>query len=144
VNLIEDIPRFATAPLYRRWHQRWGATQEEIAAPMPGDGLVIGAQYRATRAITIDAPPETVWSWLIQVGCLRAGWYSNDLLDNLTHPSADHIIPELQDLEIGQWVPMSPSPSDKTAFKVAAFEPNRSLLWQQPVSTWVWTLAPGR
>ena len=139
-TVLEDIPRFAAAPLYRRWHQRWGATPEEGAAPMPGDDLVPTAHYRATRAITIDAPPEAVWPWLVQVGCLRAGWYSNDLLDNLGHPSAEAILPQLQHLEIGQWVPMSPTPSDMTAFKVAAFEPNRLLVWEQPVSTWVWTL----
>jgi hypothetical protein len=141
-DVIADVPRFATAPLYRRWHQRWGATPEEIAAPMPGDELVDGAQYRATRAITIAAPPDAVWPWLVQVGCLRAGWYSNDLLDNLTHPSAEVVVPELQDLRVGQWVPMSPTPSDKTAFRVAAFEPNHLLVWQQPVSSWVWTLKP--
>lgn len=141
-SVLADIPRFATAPLYRHWHQRWGATPLEIAAPMPGDDVIAETQYQATRAITIDAPPEDVWPWLVQVGCLRAGWYSNDLLDNLTRPSAEVIVPELQHLEVGQWVPMSPTPSDKTAFKVASFEPNRSLVWQQPVSTWVWTLTP--
>jgi hypothetical protein len=25
-----DVPRFAAVPLYRRWHQRWGATDEEL------------------------------------------------------------------------------------------------------------------
>jgi hypothetical protein len=142
VSVVEDVPRFATAPLYRHWHQRWGATRAETAAAMPGDDLIGGAQYRATRAITIDAPPEDVWPWLVQVGCLRAGWYSNDLLDNLAHPSAEEVIAELQDVHVGQWVPMSPTPSEKTAFKVAAFDPNRSLLWEQPVSTWAWTLTP--
>jgi hypothetical protein len=142
VHVIEDLPRFATAPLYRHWHQHWGASPEEISAPMPGDDLIAGAPYQATRAITIDAPPHAVWPWLVQVGCLRAGWYSNDLLDNLTHPSAEQIIPDLQELHIGQWVPMSPTPSDTTAFKVAAFEPNRSLVWAQPMSTWAWTLTP--
>ena len=142
VDVIEDLPRFAAAPLYRRWHQRWGATPQEVASPMPGDELITGAQYRATRAITIAAPPDAVWPWLVQVGCLRAGWYSNDLLDNLTRPSAQEVIPELQDLRVGQWVLMSPTPSEKTAFKVASFEPARLLVWQQPVSTWVWTLEP--
>jgi hypothetical protein len=56
VNVIADLPRFVAAPLYRRWHQRWGATQHEVASPMPGDSLVTGAQYQATRAITIAAP----------------------------------------------------------------------------------------
>ena len=141
-SVVVDVPRFVFAPLMRRWHVHWGATPEERAAAMPGDELVPGAQYECTRAITIGAAPQAVWPWLVQVGCLRAGWYSNDLLDNLAHPSAREIVPEFQRLEVGQWVPMSPTPSDTTAFRVAAFEPNRTLLWQQPVSTWAWTLAP--
>jgi hypothetical protein len=140
VTVVADIPRFVTAPLYRRRHLRWGATDEELAAVMPGDDLIDDVAYLATRAITIDAPPAAVWPWLVQVGCLRAGFYANDLLDNLGHPSAERILPEFQHLEIGQWVPMSPTPSDTTAFKVAGFEANRWLLWHQPLSTWSWTL----
>ena len=64
----------------------------------------------------------------MQVGCLRAGWYSNNLLDNLAHPSATTIVPELQHLEVGQSVSMAPTPSETTAFKVHAFEINRWLL----------------
>jgi hypothetical protein len=138
--VIADLPRFAAAPLYRSRHQRWGATDDEVAAAMPGDGLIGDVAYLATRAITIDAPPAAVWPWLVQVGCLRAGYYADDLLDNLGHPSAHEILPEFQQLEIGQWVPMSPTPNDTTAFKVAGFEVNRWLLWQQPLSTWSWTL----
>jgi hypothetical protein len=136
-----DLPRFATAPLFRRWHRRWGATDAEVEATMPGDDLIDDVAYLATRAITIDAPPEAVWPWLVQVGCLRAGFYADDLLDNLGHPSATTLLPEFQDLAVGQWVPMSPTPSDTTAFKVAGFEPNQWLLWHQPLSTWSWTLA---
>ncbi len=135
-----DLPRFATAPLYRRWHRRWGATDAEVAAPMPGDDLIKQTAYCATRAITIDAAPETVWPWLVQVGCLQAGFYADDLLDNLGHPSARTILPQFQQIRIGQWVPMSPTPTDTTAFKVAGFEPNRWLLWHQPLSTWSWQL----
>ena len=141
-DVLHDLPAFLTAPLYRRWHLRWGASPREIAEAHPGDELLPRAQYRSTRAITIDAPPEEVWPWLVQVGCRRAGFYSNDLLDNLGHPSARSIVPELQGLEIGQWVPMSPSstPSDVTAFKVHSFEANRWLLWSKPDSTWAWRL----
>jgi hypothetical protein len=143
-DVLHDLPAFLTAPLYRRWHLRWGASPREIAEALPGDELLPRAQYRSTRAITIDAPPEEVWPWLVQVGCRRAGFYSNDLLDNLGHPSARSIVPELQGLEIGQWVPMSPSstPSDVTAFKVYSFEANRWLLWSKPDSTWAWRLTP--
>jgi hypothetical protein len=77
---------------------------------------------------------------LVQVGCLKAGFYANDLLDNLGHPSAREILPEYQRLEIGQWVPMSPTPDEVTAFKVAGFQEPHWLLWQQPLSTWVWRL----
>jgi hypothetical protein len=140
--LAADLPLLLTAPLYRRWHLRWGATPAEVAATLPGDELLPAAQYVSTRAITIDAPPEAVWPWLLQVGCRRAGWYSNDLLDNLGRPSAREIIPDLQRVELGQWVPMSPSgePSEVTAFRVAELDPNRLLLWTKPDSAWVWQL----
>ena len=74
---------------------------------MPGDDLVPQAQFQCTRAVTIHAPRVLVWPWLVQVGCLRAGFYADDLLDNLGHPSAQTILPEFQTLEVGQWVPMA-------------------------------------
>jgi hypothetical protein len=143
-HVAQDVPLFLTAPLWRGRHLRWGATAAEATAQLPGDALVPAAQYRATRAISIDAPASQVWPWLIQVGCLRAGFYSNDLLDNLARPSAVTIVPALQHLEIGQLVPMSPpgQTSDRTAFKVAAFRVNEWLLWSKPDSTWAWSLIP--
>lgn len=143
-DVAHDIPAFLTAPLYRRWHLHWGATANEMTTPLPGDGLQPRAQYKTTRAITIEAPPGAVWPWLLQVGCGRAGFYSNDLLDNLARPSATAILPALQHLEVGQWVPMSPSanPTDKTAFKVRAFDAELWLLWVKPDSTWAWQLTP--
>ena len=143
-DVIHDLPVFATAPLYRRWHLRWGSTKAEIVVSLPGDALLPNAQFRSTRAITIDAPPDAVWPWLVQVGCGRAGFYSNDLLDNLAHPSATTIVADLQHIEIGQWIPMSPSPrpSDRTAFKVESFMVNESILWAKPNGTWSWRLTP--
>jgi hypothetical protein len=141
-DVIADLPILLTAPLYRRRHLRWGATPAEVAAPLPGDGLVEGAQYQSTRAISIAAPPEAVWPWLVQVGCLRAGWYSNDLLDNLGHPSATALIPDLQHIEVGRLVPMSPKSSASTSLKVHSFVANEWLLWTTPDSTWSWQLTP--
>jgi hypothetical protein len=143
-DVVYDLPVFATAPLYRRWHSRWGATPAEIADALPGDARLPHAQFRSTRAITINAPPGAVWPWLVQVGCGRAGFYSNDLLDNLGRPSASTIVHALQHLEVGQWIPMSPSgaPSDRTAFKIQSFEVNTSLLWSKPDGTWAWRLTP--
>ncbi len=139
-DVLVDLPVFLTSPLYRRWHLRWGATDEEVAAPMPGDDLSAGATYRSTRAIDVAAPPSLVWPWLVQVGCGRAGFYSNDLLDNLGRPSAREIVPALQHLEPGSLVPMSPEPSEATSFRVVAYDEPRWLLWAKLDSTWAWSL----
>jgi hypothetical protein len=143
-DVVHDLPTFLTSPFYRRRHQRWGCTPAEIFASLPGDALLPRAQFRSTRAITINAPPHDVWPWLVQVGCGRAGFYSDDLLDNLGRPSATSLVSDLQHIEVGQWIPMSPSrtPSDRTAFKVASFEANESLLWTKSDGTWVWRLNP--
>jgi hypothetical protein len=109
---------------------------------MPGDELFPRAQLRATRAITVGAPTEEVWPWLVQVGCLRAGWYADDLLDNLAHPSARRIVPDLQGLEVGRWVPMAPRPTETTSFVVDSFQAPEWMLWRTPTSTWAWRLAP--
>lgn len=143
-DVIRDLPALLTAPLYRRRHLGWGATAQEQHADLPGDKLFPRAQYRSTRAITIHAPPELIWPWLVQVGCGRAGFYSHDLLDNLARPSATTILPAFQHLEVGQWVPMSPSgaPTEQTALRVRSFEVDRWLLWTKPDSSWVWQLTP--
>ena len=82
LEALGALPLFLTAPFYRHWHSRWGATADEVRSPMPGDELVKRASFNATRAITIDAPPEKVWPWIVQMGYRRAGFYTYDLLDN--------------------------------------------------------------
>jgi hypothetical protein len=89
------------------WQHRWGATDEEVAAALPGDGIIPEAAC-TTRAIAIAAPPERVWPWLVQLGYDRAGWYSYDWIDNDGRPSADRIRPELQDLRVGDQILMVP------------------------------------
>jgi hypothetical protein len=86
---------------------RWGATDAEVAGPMPGDEIVPKASFNATRAITIDAPPERVWPWIVQMGYRRAGFYTYALLDNAGYGSADRVLPEYQDPKVGDWMPMS-------------------------------------
>jgi hypothetical protein len=135
-------PLFALAPFYRRRHLRWGATDAEVAGPMPGDELVAESSFNATRAITIDAPPEAVWPWLVQIGYGRAGFYSYDLFDNAARPSAERILPEHQQPQVGDWVPMARKVNETTAFKIKALEPNRWMLWAKPHSTWAWKLVP--
>jgi hypothetical protein len=91
----------------RPWQLSWGATRDEARAAMPGDELVEGAGG-TTRAITIAAPVERVWPWLVQIGYGRAGWYSYDWIDNDGRPSADRILPDFQDLWVGDRILMAP------------------------------------
>jgi hypothetical protein len=121
---------------------RWGATDAEVAGAMPGDEIVPKASFNATRAITIDAAPERVWPWIVQMGYRRAGFYTYALLDNAGYDSADRVLPEYQDPKVGDWMPMSRKVNETTAFKVKAFEPNQWLVWEKPDSTWSWKLAP--
>jgi hypothetical protein len=127
---------------YRPWHSRWGATDDEVILVMPGDELIEKPTFNVTRAITIQARPEEIWPWIVQIGYGRAGFYSYDLLDNLGKPSADRIISELQHIEVGTWIPMSGKVSEETAFRVMAFEPDSWMLWKKAASTWAWKLIP--
>jgi hypothetical protein len=121
---------------------RWGATDQEAARPLPGDGVVKKADYVATRAITIHAAPGQVWPWLVQIGSGRAGWYSYDRLDNAGVPSAAEIIPELQHLAAGDLVPMVAGKD--IGLWVKELEPGRRMVWwdQKGEYSWEWLLEP--
>ena len=58
----------------RPWHLGWGATDEELNAPLTGDELVPQPKLKATHAITINAPAADVWPWLVQMGQNRGGF----------------------------------------------------------------------
>ena len=140
LDVLGALPLFATAPLYRRWHMRWGATDEELRLAMPGDDLVPLASFNATRAITIAAPAERVWPWIVQMGYRRAGFYTYDLLDNAGIESATSVLDEFQNPRLGDWMPMASVVNETTAFKVKGFETESWLLWGKPDSTWAWKL----
>src|ERR1041385_7104203 len=62
---------------------RWGATDQEVRMPLPGDEVNAQRAFVSTRAITTDAPLEVVWPWLAQIGQDRGGFYSYTWLENL-------------------------------------------------------------
>src|SRR2546429_7628000 len=71
---------------YLAWRPRmlrWGATKEEAAEALPGDDRTPCPRVQSTRAITIEAPPERVWPWTVQMGIERAGFYSHDWVERL-------------------------------------------------------------
>ncbi|MEP7288200.1 MAG: hypothetical protein ABI947_20805 [Chloroflexota bacterium] len=121
---------------------RWGATESEIDRSMAGDEVIKSPTFNATRAVTIQAQPEHIFPWIMQMGVTRAGWYSIDLLDNLGKPSAEVILPEFQQLKPGDVIPMSPDGNQGTYVK--DFVRNQWMLWGDKAgdSTWVWGLYP--
>ena len=123
---------------------------------MPGDDFLPDARAEATHEVDIDAPPEGVWPWLVQMGRGRAGWYSWDLLDNGGVPSAYRIIDGLQTLRAGDVLPIKRSGTE--GFSVLVLEPasalvlgDASLLPGRPApphgtprGTWAFALEPAR
>jgi hypothetical protein len=110
-----------------RLGQTWGATERERQQALAGDELLPDATAWTTHGITIAAPRDAVWPWLVQMGWGRAGWYTYRWVDRLLFPanalSADPILPELQ-LEVGDHVPDGP-PATDCWFTVEQLEPDR-------------------
>jgi hypothetical protein len=90
------------------WQRRWGATDDEVRRPLPGDELLGAGAASTTRAITVDTEPRDVFPWLLQIGYGRGGWYSYDWVDNDGVPSVDRIDPALQSLAVGERIEMLP------------------------------------
>jgi uncharacterized protein YndB with AHSA1/START domain len=110
----------------------WGATYQETQESLPGDEIVGQARYRTTHAVTIDAPPDSVWPWLAQIGQGRGGMYSYDWLENLVGlrmHTLFRIHPELQRLKVGDVIRMVPEGTEPDLhFVVARIEPPHLLV----------------
>jgi hypothetical protein len=112
----------------RRWHQHWGATNEEITRPLPGDHLIPDSKLDSTHAITIHAPADQVWPWLAQMGYEdRAGTYSYDLFERSAGRNLDQLDPSIPPLAAGGTMPFYPG----APMTVAVADPPHALvLWQ--------------
>jgi hypothetical protein len=112
----------------RPWHLHWGATDEEVKCPLPGDNFVALPRIAATHAVTIHVPAAEVWPWLVQIGRGRGGFYSYTWIENLMGldiHNEDRIVPAFQELRVGDVIPF-----DATGFgvPVAILEPTRTLV----------------
>jgi uncharacterized protein YndB with AHSA1/START domain len=135
----------------RRWRD-WGATPEERARSWPGEASIPSPSSASTLAVSIAAPPEDVWPWLVQIGQDRGGMYSYERLENLfgldIH-NATTVHPEWQQLAPGDRVVVVPpgrmGMPDGYAFPVAEVVAPRHLVLRQepPEHPWnaVWTFA---
>jgi len=123
-------------PFFHAKRARWGATDDEIWQPLPGDDLVPDSGGGYTHAITIHATTDMVWPWLVQMGQGRGGFYSYELLENMVGcnmDNADQIIPEFQHLKVGDEVTMHPTNS--SPYVVDAIQSCRSLILQLRIDT---------
>ena len=109
----------------------------------PGDELISDPTFQGVYSEVIEATPEEIWPWLVQVGYHRAGWYIDTWWDELAQrffwprvvppeargtyrPPAGQILPEYQDLEVGDEIPDGPPGS--AWYTVERLDPNRAMV----------------
>src|SRR5437899_1402151 len=92
----------------------WGSTPTERTAQFPCDQYLSKPDGAYFRAVDVQAPASILFRWLCQ---LRVAPYSYDLIDNFGHTSPRHLIPGLENLQVGQRV--------MNIFKLVEFEPHR-------------------
>jgi hypothetical protein len=127
----------------------WGSTAQEVARVLPNDEVVAEPNLTWTHGITVNAPAEEVYPWLVQIGDSRAAFYSISFIENAIcmlsdacrYINADKVHPEwqtpekgkqgiimdymvIQDYASGQWV-------------LAAATNKLPMKW-----TWLWYVEP--
>lgn len=123
----------------RDWFGRWGTTPDERTRIMAGDKVIAKPTHVQTCAVTIHAPPEDIWPWLVQIGSQRGGLYSYDWLDRLLgfldQPSANRVLPEFQHLAVGDTILFG-----REKLTVAGIEPPQALVLSYNARgvDWVW------
>jgi hypothetical protein len=130
----------------RPWMSYWGSTKEERAMGLPGDEVVADVMAHYTKGLTIEAPPEAVWPWLVQIGDHRGGFYSYDWVERFLFPgtvhyverthSASYVHPELQRVHLGDHIATGSVGSVSVGNPITVLEPNRVLV----IGTWAFVL----
>jgi len=139
--------------LVRPWHLRWGTTGEEDTETLPGDDVKPDAALQVTHAITIEARPDDIWKWLVQIGQDRGGFFSYDWLENafgLGIHNVDALMPEYQHLKVGDFVRSAHRGwlggrfDEKAGWFVVRLEPARTLVLRDEIEhgSWSFILRP--
>ena len=116
-------------------HRTWGSTRSELTMSLPGDAERRDRGLEAQHAVTIDAPAEDVWVWLVQLGQDRAGFYSYDWLERavgLGIRNVREVRPEWQTLQVGDVIRATPPTYlgglGEVAWTVGDVAPERALV----------------
>ena len=121
----------------RPWYMRWGSSDLELAMHLTGDPLTALNGYRIDHAVTIHAPADSVWPWVVQIGQDRAGFYSYDWLERLVGDpihNASRIVPEWQSRQVGALVRAAPRDylggafGNELGWRVNALVPGRAMV----------------
>jgi hypothetical protein len=114
-----------------RLGRTYGSTDLEQATSLPGDDIIDHPVVVTNHAITINGSPEDVWPWLMQMGWHKGGWYTARWVDRLLFPanwpSATRLIPDLQNIDVGSFIPDGP-PETKCGFIVEHLDPGQALV----------------
>ena len=133
------------------WMDRWGATDAEVAASFTGDELVPSPRITYTRAVTINASPEEIYPWIVQLGAEKGGMYSYSWFEtNILRCeliNADRIHPEWQNLKVGDPMKMCPGTSGPPPYEIAILKPNQAIVMGHKdkgawVEAWQFNLVP--
>jgi hypothetical protein len=126
---------------FRRWCLTWGARPDEVSRKLPGDELLTEPAIVSTRAVWVDTPASSIWPWLVQMGPGRGGAYTYDWIENLfglgMH-SADKILPQYQDIQVGDAQRLG---KRGPLLRVAVLEAERSLALRSDDGNWVWAFS---
>lgn len=157
-TVLPAVLAVAAAAVLQRLGRTYGSTPAERAARLPGDHVVPSPEVVTDHAVTIAAPPSAVWPWLVQMGWGRGGWYTARWVDRLLFPangpSADVVVPDLQDVAVGDFIPDGP-PASGCGLVVEELAAERALVlhstthvpprWRDRVTadwSWAFVLTP--
>ena len=136
---------WALASAVHRLSQRTGVSDAEASGTLPGDEVIAHPMVEWTRGVTVHAPPERIWPWLVQMGYGRAGWYTPAWVDRILEPSLfqlttpsptspERLLPQFQSLAVGDLIPDGP---DYGAYwRVLTAAPLRAIVYHSVRHPW--------
>jgi hypothetical protein len=136
---------WALGSAVRRLSRRTGVTDAEEFGALPGDEVIAHPMVEWIRGVTVHAPPERIWPWLVQMGYGRVGWYTPAWVDRLLEPSLfqlkapspespERLLPEFQSLAVGDVI--ADGPDYRSYWRVLAVELQRAIVYRSVRHPW--------